>query len=206
MAEKDAKAHTNWLKSSVALENYSNYIKKKIERQKFDLTLIDLLYISNFKGGNATINEEESIINSKLKAYSNVLIKIDASFDGKFLSKLKEDEVFSLIKLVEEFVFLSKKEETCIDGFKSSYLSALLHSYFPNLIPILDRRLLINLGLVNEEEKHLNNQKQVKKIEIHYPKLIKVIYEKSKSKSIRELDAEFFKIKLPDWANRKSKK
>ena len=204
--DKDKKAITNWKKSSIALKNYSHYIKKKIEEQKFDLTLIDLLYISNFKGGNATINEEESIVNSKLKAYSNVLIKIDTSFGDKFLSILKEYEVLSLIKLVKEFVYLSKKEETCIDGFKASFLSALLHSYFPNLIPILDRRLLINLDLIKEED--LDSQKQVKKIEIHYSKLITAVQIKSEvtGNSIRELDAILFEIKLPDWASRKSKK
>ena len=203
MANNDSKAEKSWKKSNVALDNYNSYIKKKIAiGQKFDLTLIDLLYISNFKGGNATINDEESIINCKLKAYSSLFIEIDKTFGNRNLSTLEEDEVESLIELVRQVVDLSKKEETGIDGFKSSYLSALLHSYFPNLIPILDRRLLINLGLVHEK-KQLNNQKQVKHIEDYYSKLIKTIQEKSieLEKSVRELDEILFKQELPDLEN-----
>ena len=203
MANNDSKAEKSWKKSNVALENYNNYIKKKIEiEKKFDLTLIDLLYISNFKGGNATINEKEGDINCKLKAYSSLFIEIDKTFGNRNLSTLEEDEVKSLIKLVMKVIDLSKNAETCIDGFKSSYLSALLHSYFPNLIPILDRRLLINLGLVCNEGQ-LNSQKQVKNIKFYYPELIKKLHEKSKNpkKSVRELDEIFFKQKLPNWVN-----
>ena len=208
MANNDSKAEKSWKKSNVALDNYNSYIKKKIAiGQKFDLTLIDLLYISNFKGGNATINDDESIINCKLKAYSSLFIEIDKTFGNRNLSTLEENEVESLIELVRQVVDLSKKEETGIDGFKSSYLSALLHSYFPDLIPILDRRLLINLGLV-DKEKQLNNQKQVKDIENYYSELIKVIHVKSKKSknSVRELDAILFKQELPNWVNKKKVK
>ena len=208
MSNTDSKADKNWKKSNVALDNYNNYINGKIElEKKFDLTLIDLLYISNFKGGNATINEEENFINAKLKAYSNVFINIHETFGNKNLSTLKESEVHNLLRLIVEVIDLSKKRETGIDGFKSSYLSALLHSYFPNLIPILDRRLLINLGLVEKIEQ-LNNQKQVKHIEDYYPDLIKTVQKKSieLEKSVRELDEIYFKQELPNWVNRKIKK
>ena len=42
----DKAAETKWDKAAISLENYKEYYKKKTN--KFDLTLIDLLYISNF--------------------------------------------------------------------------------------------------------------------------------------------------------------
>lgn len=48
---------TQWKKSEISLQNYQNYLSRK--KDKFHLSIIDLLYILNFKGGNATINEGE---------------------------------------------------------------------------------------------------------------------------------------------------
>jgi hypothetical protein len=42
------KAKTQWLKSAISYDNYNKFIKNKLD--KFELTYIDLLYISNFKG------------------------------------------------------------------------------------------------------------------------------------------------------------
>jgi len=108
--------------------------------------LIDLLYIKNFKGGNATINEDEQIINEKLRDYYlEELQEIDKAFNSKKLSELKDDEIKNLIEYVNSISDLTTNDETKIDGFGVSYLSALLSSYFPELIPIVDRRVLIKL-------------------------------------------------------------
>ena len=55
------------------------------------------------------------------------------------------------------------KTSTKIDGIGVSYLSALLNAYFPNLIPILDRRMLINLKLVKRADL-VESTKQIKKL------------------------------------------
>ena len=93
-----------------------------------------------------------------------------------------------------------------IKGFKYSYLSALLHAYFPNLLPILDRRILINLDLVTSD--NLDTLNQVKKIEEHYGSLVykfREILLKDKTKSIRNIDYEYFKLELPQWAKNSKK-
>ena len=181
-----------WFKSDISYQNYQDYIEKK--SNYFDLSLIDLLYISNFKGGNSTINEKEAIINEKLVHYSNGFKELEKSFHERKLSDLNDGEIKNLIKMVDEIVKLTDKESvhSRIDGFSSSYLSALLNAYFPNLIPILDRRVLGSLELVNDVDK--NSQNQIKKIGTFYDKLIENTWLKVKEsgKSIREVDREYF--------------
>jgi hypothetical protein len=192
-----AKGEENrWDKSEISYQNYQEYIRNKSDY--FSLTFIDLLYISNFKGGNATINEKETVINQKLIQYSIGLKEIDKSFHGKKLSDLKLSEIDYLISLVNNIVSLTDKESfhSRIDGFSSSYLSALLNAYFPNLIPILDRRLLINLKLVGDSDK--DSQGQIKNIKRFYGSLIKNFSEivKESGKSVREVDREYFSISI----------
>jgi hypothetical protein len=189
---------TGWHKSEISLINYQFYLNRKSDR--FDLSLIDLLYVSNFKGGNATINVDESELNIKLKSYSRLLRLIDEKFGKQSLKMLNQVETKSLVNLIMEMVSLTFLKETNIDGFKSSYLSALLHSFFPMLIPILDRRLLINMGLVQQSD--LLSTKQVRKIEVFYPPLIYKMQEVfvNSTKTLRELDKEYFIIDLPNWA------
>ena len=67
-------AISKWNKSLVSYDNYQIYIKQK--RERFDLKLIDLLYISNFKGGNSTINEKEISVNQKLISYSMLVMPV----------------------------------------------------------------------------------------------------------------------------------
>lgn len=88
-----------------------------------------------------------------------------------------------------------------INGFKYSYMSALLHAYFPNLLPILDRRILINFDLVFSKD--LDSTKQVKKIEQYYGSLVnkfRDILVMNDTKSIRHIDYENFILELPKWA------
>jgi hypothetical protein len=193
--DNDKRATTQWDKSSISYKNYQSYIANK--PQKFELTLIDLLYISNFKGGNATINEPEGILNKKLKLYSEILIKIDEDFVGSSLNELSEEGLDRLIVFVLEICELTDKTKpTNIDGFSVSYLSALLNTYFPKIIPILDRRVLINMGLVTNAD--ITNQGQIKNIKEFYKPLIKSIHLESinTDENIREIDRRFFIIKI----------
>ena len=189
---------TLWMKSDISLNNYQNYLNRKADR--FELTIVDLLYISNFKGGNATINEEEKELNIKLKSYSDIFVQIDNAFKNQTLEQLNDTEFEYLVDKIKVIIQLCQAKGTAIDGFKSSFLSALLHSYFPDLIPILDRRLLINLNLVKATD--LQKSRQVNKIEIFYPMLITTIRNlcKSNRQTIRQIDKEYFIKKLPIWA------
>lgn len=187
----DISAATKWDKSNISFENYRGYIQTK--RNRFDLTLIDLLYISNFKGGNATINEPEDEINYKLAEYSNELSIIGKEFYGRSLIELNSQDIKRLAERILGICILTDKYlETNIDGFSVSYLSALLSAYFPDLIPILDRRVLINLQLVTEQD--INSQGQIKNIIRFYPQLIEKIASLCKELrlSVREIDRKLF--------------
>jgi hypothetical protein len=193
--QQDKKALTQWTKSSISYNNYQDFIAKKSERYK--LTFIDLLYISNFKGGNATINEPEIEIEKKLIAYSDILIEINEKFKNKILGQLTNFEIEELIGLITVLCNLTnKKTVTRIDGFSVSYLSALLNSYFPTLIPILDRRVLINLSLVSTGD--IDKYGQIKNIQRFYGPLVRTFKDRCKNEnlSIREIDKFLFTTKL----------
>lgn len=196
----DKRAESQWKKSDISYQNYQNYLSKKTDR--YELTFIDLLYISNFKGGNSTINEIESEINTKLIQYSVGLRNISDHFNEKSLDILNEDEVELLISKVQVIIDLTKKgSETRIDGFSVSYLSALLNAYFPNLIPILDRRLLSNLEIVTSADR--DSQDQIKDIQRFYKSLIIKISEiiKENGETIREVDRRIFSKHLKNKVN-----
>ena len=190
----DKRAQTRWEKSDISYNNYQDYLERKTER--FKLSLIDLFYISNFKGGNATIQESEKDINRKLIKYSDKLQDIFFVFGTLILSDLNNNQINLLISKVDSFCDLTDKNtDSQIDGFSISYLSALLNSYFPNLIPIIDRRILINLNLVTNND--IEKKGQIKNIRSFYGKLIEKMAELCrKGKSIREIDRQYFEIKI----------
>lgn len=191
----DPSAATQWKKSNISFGNYQDYIQTK--QNRFELTLIDLLYISNFKGGNATINEPEYEINYKLGAYTNKLWEIEKEFYNKSLAVLNAQELERLADIVLETCDLSNNFlDTYIDGFRVSYLSALLSAHFPNLIPIIDRRILINLHLVMKQD--ITKQGQIKNIQSFYSSLIEKIASMSKymGLSVREIDRRLFITKI----------
>ncbi len=194
------RSETLWDKSNISLLNYQKFINKKAD--KYQLTIIDLFYISNFKGGNSTINESEELINKKLLKYSEQMREIDSDFGSTHLKELSNESLNSLCRQAKDILKNGDENDFAIDGFKSSFIATLLHVYFPNLLPILDRRLLINLGLV--EGSDLNNARQVKNIGEFYERLIRKFYDiqVQSDKSIREIDREFFIIQLPDWATK----
>ncbi len=191
----DKRAETQWTKSDVSYTNYQEYIKNKGNR--FVLTIIDLFYISNFKGGNSTFNEPTEIINEKLKGYSQELSALDQNFQNISLAMLSDEKIELLIAKVKSICLLTHKNSKYkVDGFGVSYLSALLNSYFPNLLPILDRRILINLNIVSEAD--LDKQKQIKQIEDFYGDLIGKFANLMKETgwTIRSLDRKYFKKQL----------
>lgn len=190
----DPRAITKWKKSNISFENYQHYIQ--VKKNHFELTLIDLLYISNFKGGNATINEPEDEVNYKLDAYISKLWEIEKEFYNKSLWELDSRELERLTDIVLEACNLTKTSKTKIEGFSVSYLSGLLCAHFPDLIPIIDRRILKNLQLVTDQD--FNSQGQVKNIERFYPQLIEKIAVMCKDMrlSIRKIDSKLFVTKI----------
>ena len=193
MTETDKRAVRQWDKSEISYKNYLNFISAK--QDKFKLTLIDLLYVSNFKGGYATINEPEETIKEKLVAYGQLFNEIDIKFNNKNLSNLDNNEISELISFSEKLIKLTDyKSENKIDGFSVSFLTTLLHFYFPNLYPILDRRVLNGLKLITETD--LDTQGQVKNLKDFYSKLIWEFKQKTKNQTIRELDKKLFVTKF----------
>lgn len=190
----DKRATTLWDKSNKSYINYQNYLERK--EDKFRLTMVDLLCISNFKGGFGSIHEEEKEVRRKLIAYSKVLVEIDARFGGRELWELSEEQCDELIGLIKRACDLTKmKTSTKIDGIGVSYLSALLNAYFPKLIPIIDRRILINMKLVAQKDVRYG---QIVDIENFYEPLVKrvaTIWRESGT-DIREIDEAYFKRKL----------
>jgi len=119
--------------------------------------------------------------------------RIEEEIQGKDLFQLTENEMKALKELALEFILLSQKEVTKINGFGSSFSSALLHAYFPNLIPILDSRVINGSGI-----KKVKKKQQVVDIHKYYEELIEYFWVRiSKSKeSIRKVDQELFSIPL----------
>lgn len=190
-----SRASTYWENANISYNNYMNFIEGKENR--FELSYIDLLYISNFKGGFASIHEEESSVNEKLKKYSEQLKEINNEFKGKNLDDLTDEELNLLKKKAEKFLQTTTEESTNIYGFKSSYASAMLHFYFPDLLPILDKRVLKGVSI--DTEKKSNDQ--VKDIKQYYPELINKFHQHLKNnpeKSLREYDEECFKKETED--------
>jgi len=172
-----------------AMTHYQAYISSK--NQRLSLSIIDLLYVSNFKGGNASITEPEAMLGEKLQSYEKVLYDIAKKFTGKTLSQLDEQETGGLIGLCNKVVCLTKSNSTRIRGFGASYASALLSAHFMDLIPVLDRRILNGAGI----QVVYDSQKQVKDIAQHYGDLIKACRSeliKRKNITLRGLDKEWF--------------
>ena len=185
------RADTNWENANRAFILYQDYLHGKPDR--FVLSVTDLMYISNFKGGNASVSGTTPEIERKLESYSAILRRIDEGFGDRSLRDLLPTEVESLIALcIESFTILDDQR---IKGFSHSYWSAMLCAFFPSLLPILDRWIVTNLGIPHEKD----SQGQVKNLQQHYPEVIRHFYKLTKSEgiSIRELDKRLF-IERPE--------
>lgn len=202
MTITDKRAKRRWEKSAISYTNYANFISTKSD--KFNLTLIDLLYVSNFKGGYATINEAEETIAKKLVAYRQIFEEINLKFNNRQLNNLDDSELTQLIAFADNLIKLTDdKSEHKIDGFSVSFLTTLLHFYFPNLYPILDRRVLNGLKLISGSD--LNTQGQVKTLKHYYSALIIEFKHKTENRTIRELDEELFITKFKSGLPRKNR-
>jgi len=181
--------NTTWEMLNEAMSHFQSYIQSKQDR--CSLSFVDLLHVSNFKGGNASITEPISSLPAKLKTYEQKLKDIDAQFGSKKLKNLNEEETKNLILLCNDFSTLATNKETKIRGFGPSYGSALLAAHFMELIPVLDRRILNGAGIKVEYD----SQKQVKNISKHFGELIIACQKELESRhslSLRELDKEWF--------------
>jgi hypothetical protein len=186
----DKGAEKRWIKADNSFQNYYDYLGKKAN--KFELTFIDLLYIANFKGGNATIRGSEKTINDKLRSYSKKIIDIEYKFNSDKLAALNKRKLNKLVKLISKLLELTHKDKISkIDGFSVSYLSALLNAYFPELIPIIDRRVLYNLNILRKKKISIDYEK-------YYARLLRKVaaISQQKNKTIREIDKEYFIKKL----------
>jgi hypothetical protein len=180
---------SRWEMLNHALQHYLLYIKNK--ENKYHITIIDLIFISNFKGGNASITEPVVALNKKIQVYSRALEVISEKFEGRKLQSLRSDELDELLILGDGFISLADNRDTKIRGFGPSYASALLSAHFVELFPILDRRILNGIGI----DVDYDSQKQVKNIAKHFKSVIIACYDELKKdpkKTLRELDREYF--------------
>lgn len=187
------KPETTWEMLNIAMSYYQEHIQAK--KNRYTLSVIDLLHVSNFKGGNASITEPLATLPGKLKCYEEVLKKVEKSFSGKTLSELTANELDSLVTLCNEFLALASASSSQIRGLGPSYASAILAAHFMNLIPVLDRRALngADISVVKD------SQNQVKNIAGHYGRLIRAFhaeFSKRPGVTVRQLDKEWFSANL----------
>ncbi len=180
---------SRWELLNIAMLHFQQYINSKEDR--FAVSIIDLLHVSNFKGGNASITEPIETLGGKLRTYESRLRAINRAFAGKSLSDLDCEETIALIAMCDDVSSLATSKNSKIRGFGPSFSSALLSAYFPDLIPVLDRRILNGANI----EVTYDSQKQVKNIANHYGDLIIVCRLELLNRptlSLRELDKEYF--------------
>jgi hypothetical protein len=198
------RAANQWEKARIPYGYYLSHIKSK--SPKHSLTVLDLLFVKNFKGGSATIAEPESRLTDKLKQYSKHLGEILEAFGGKELGALGNKDLDALIQKVSTFLGLTRDSKTRIDGFGPSFASALLNAHLPELVPILDRRLLNGCAIAGVET---DSQGQVKHIDKHYPDLIRDFHDRlsrDPAATIESIDRSLFAIELDDLYKPKDKR
>ena len=198
-----ARPETTWRRLDAAFQNYLRFIGRKQNRNK--LSLLDLLHVSNFKGGNASITSTEKEVDKRLKVYSDVLRQIAEEFDDRALATLDDHETNALVSQCKQLLGLTRSNSTSIEGFGPSYASALLAAHFPALVPVLDRRIVNGLGLKAE----WTSQRQIKRIETHYPNVIRSFRKRlraGEADNLRDLDRVLFVVPLPDHKEKRPRR
>jgi len=76
-----------------ALQHLLAHVEAK---ESFSLTIIDLLHVSNFKGGNASITEPQPALGEKLQSYSQHLVRIDQKHGHRMLQELSDGELLDV--------------------------------------------------------------------------------------------------------------
>ncbi|MCH1502886.1 MAG: hypothetical protein L7V86_04835 [Verrucomicrobiales bacterium] len=191
------RALNQWTKARTPYSYLRSHILQKEEADRYGLTLIDLVLVSNFKGGSATIAEPPDCLERKLQAYEDKLAEIGKEFDQKQLAQLNEQDLDKVIELASAFCKLARSHATKIDGFGPSFATALLNANFPDLLPILDKR---GLSGADVQDVQTNSQGQVIGIESHYPDLIRYFHRRATTDSmtLEEVDKEIFGMELKD--------
>jgi len=187
------KPETTWEMLNEAMSHFQEHIRNKKFTCK--LSLVDLLHVSNFKGGNASITEPIATLPAKLEHYEIALKDIETTFKEKSLSSLTEEELTQLTGRCADFLALTTKPKSKIRGFGPSYASALMAAHFIDLIPVLDRRALNGAGISVKTD----SNRQVKNIANHYAELIRAFRSAlrlSPEMTLRELDKQWFSKNL----------
>lgn len=191
----NARAKGTWDRAEYAYQHYFKYISEKPDR--FALSFTDLVYVKNFKGGSAVIAEPLLTLSSKLKRYECALRRANASPEfGLSLRDLDDKEYLRARKRMIAFAKLPKFRAANINGFGVSFTSTLFHFYFPNLVPILDRRALNGAGIEGIEA---DNSDQVKNLLELYPLLIDYFRNRLQNEAyltLRSLDRSLFMQEL----------
>jgi hypothetical protein len=199
-------AINRWEKARKAYEYAQRYIIKKSD--KYNITEIDLVLVSNFKGGSASICEPIDSAQKRLLQYSEKLKEIAKHFGTENLSTLSKERLEKLVEMAFSFIKLTKEAATKINGFGPSYASALLNIYFPELLPIIDRRVLNGAMIDGAQFADLNVKSgQVDEIEKHYKDYITYCYNRLRksSHSLETLDRELFSAELQERFKRKTR-
>ncbi len=182
-----------WDRAAPAYKALLDHLAAKNNR--LTLEYVDLLYVVNFKGGNSRVWEAEAGVVGKLGAYSDVLAQIGAAYQGKRLSALAAVDLETLKALALKFLTLTITKASRISGFGPSFASALLHGCFPDLLPIIDRRVLHGAGLWTPA-KSTSLVPAKKEVDL-YPKLVDKFYAHILAKptdTIRDVDRELFVV------------
>lgn len=192
----DRRAERQWTRAQHAYEHYQKYISAKEDR--CHLSFVDLIFIKNFKGGSATITEPVVSLDGKLKPYEEALRRLDGSklFSEKNLGTIDEKDYSRVRNVIVAFAAMPEVSEYDISGFGSSFASALLHFYFPNIVPILDKRAINGCGIQGLNVDASNNVTNLLEL---YPDLIDQFRERLRENSrlsLRELDYHFFSQEL----------
>jgi hypothetical protein len=183
------KPETTWQMLDVAMSHFQAHIASKSDRCA--LSIIDLLHVSNFKGGNASITEPVQTLAVKLKHYESILKKLEKGFASHTLVDLNDKQTETLKSLCNDFLKLTEDPTTAIRGFGPSYASAILAAHFIDLVPVLDRRVLNGAGIKVQSD----SQHQVKNIAAHYSALISAFRQELRRAPrvpLRQLDRRWF--------------
>lgn len=187
----DPQAENRWDRANHAYEHYHRFIAAK--PNPYVLTFADLAFVKNFKGGMALIAEPVDTFAAKLRVYQDALnaCAIIPAFACSF-SNMDNADYCRVKKAIVAFATLPTETASHIAGFGSSFASALLHFYFPKIVPILDKRAL-NGSRVHGLRKP--SGKIVTNILPLYSALIDAFHarlQQDKRLTLRDLDREWF--------------
>jgi hypothetical protein len=191
----DSRAVATWNRAENAYQHYAGYVASKSSRHT--LTVTDLIYVKNFKGGSTTIGEPVASATDKLAALSRALLDAASSGDlNTQLSKMDDALLVRAKRRIIDFVKLATQDGQRISGLGPSLSSALLHFYFPASVPILDRRVLNGARIPGIQ---VSSQGQVSNAMTLYPALIDYFalrLREDASLTVRSLDRLLFVKKL----------